>query len=541
MQRDILTYDVVIIGAGPAGLASAIRIKQLCQERGLDLSIAVLEKGSSVGAHILSGCVFETLALDELIPNWRELNFPITTPVSQDSLIYLREKSAIRLPHIASWSNYNNYIISLSQLCIRLADYAESLGVEIYPGFPVADYLLENAQVVGVITQEVGRDRDSNPTHNYQAGIEIRARQFIFAEGCRGSTSKKIIEQFHLDAGKSGQTYGLGIKEIWQVDSSKHHVGKVQHFIGHPLNNNAYGGGFLYHLDNNLVAVGLVTSLDYKNPYLSPYEEFQRFKWHPFIKKVLKGGKRLEYGARTVVEGGIQALPKLSFPGGVLIGDSAGFLNVAKIKGVNNAIKSGILAANAVVDAIVNDQIEATHYETAFKQSWLYSDLHKVRNIRPAFRLGLFIGMLYTACDYYLFKQKTPWTFRLKTADHKRLKPQAKVTPIVYGKPDGKITFDKASSVHLANVNHDDGQPCHLKLTDNTIPIKINLASFASPESRYCPAGVYEVIRDHSGQDKFHINAQNCVHCKACDIKDPTQNITWTPPEAGSGPQYSEM
>ncbi len=541
MLREVMNYDVVVVGGGPAGLATAIHLKQLCLMHNKDLSIAILEKGSSIGANIISGCVMDPSALTELIPNWRNLNFPINVAVNFESLLFLTKTSSIPMPCPAEWKNQGNYIISLGQLCIRLALFAEELGIEIYPGFPVTQAVIENEVVVGVITGDVGLDSNEKQTTNYQPGIEIRAKQIVLAEGCRGSVSKQIINYFSLEQGYYSQTYGLGIKEIWQINPANHKLGSVLHSIGYPLNNLAYGGGFLYHLENSQVAVGLVTSLDYSNPYLSPYEEFQKFKLHPEIKKVLINGKRLEYGARAVVEGGLQAIPKLSFAGGVLVGDSAGFLNVPKIKGVHNAIKSGMIAANSLFEALQENKNEAIQYYKNFKNSWLYKDLYKVRNVRPAFQAKLFLGLIYSAIDYYLFKGMAPWTFKIKIKDNERTIRSSKCKPIKYMKPDNKITFDKTSSVHLANISHDDNQPCHLKLNNIKIPIEVNLKYYAALETRYCPAGVYEIIKDANALDRLQINAQNCVHCKACDIKDPCQNITWTPPEAGSGPQYSEM
>lgn len=538
--RDIMNYDVVIIGAGPSGLAAAIHLKQLCRSKGLsDLSIAVLEKGSSVGAHILSGCVMDPKGLDELIPDWRNLGFPVSTKVSSDSLEFLSNNSSYQLPLPKQWSNDGNFVISLSQLCVRLGEYAEGLGIEIYPGFVAVSPIIEAGCLKGVITGDVGIDKNGNKTSNYQRGIEIRATQTIIAEGARGSLAKQVIKEFKLDKNCEPQTYGLGIKEIWQVESEMHRLGSVLHTIGYPLYNEAYGGGFMYHLDNNLVAVGLVTALDYKNPYLSPYEEFQKFKKHKRIAQVLKNGKRLEYGARVVVEGGVQSLAQINFLGGVLVGDSAGYVNVPKVKGVHNAIKSGMLSAIAIIDALAHGKVEAIEYKSLVINSWLYKDLYKVRNIRPAFRAGLYIGLLYSLVDYYVFKGLAPWTFRHKTTDNKCLLDKSKFKPIVYKAPDGIISFDKASSVHLSGLVHDD-QPCHLKLTDSEVPIKINLLNYVSPETKYCPAGVYEIIKTDDRR-YLQINAQNCVHCKACDIKDPTANITWTPPQGGSGPQYSDM
>ncbi|MDQ5920173.1 MAG: electron-transferring-flavoprotein dehydrogenase [Pseudomonadota bacterium] len=575
MQREVLHYDVVIVGAGPAGLASAVRLKQLIP----DLTVAILDKGSSVGANIISGCVMDPIALSELIPNWSELDFPVTTKVAAEKMLFLTATKSFKLPIPGKWQNNNNYIISLSKLCRALADYAEQLGVDIYPGFAAVSAVTEQNRIIGVITVEAGLDKCGKPTVNYQAGIELRCHQLIVAEGCRGSLAKQIIQQFKLDKNSTPQTYGLGIKEVWQVEPKNHSMGTVIHCIGYPLGMNAYGGGFLYHQEHNLVSLGLVAALDYSNPYFNPYEEFQRLKLHPQICKVLEGGKRIEYGARTVVEGGVQALPKLTYPGGIIVGDSAGFLNVAKIKGVHNAIKSGMLGAEAIVEAIKNGSIsneggeacEAYSYPDLVKRSWLYKELYKVRNIRPAFNLGLYFGLFYAAIDYYLFRGFTPWTFCIKTKDHKRLKSVNYSKKINYTqKHDGVYSFDLMASVYLANISHEDNQPCHLKLADDSIPIEVNLSQFEAPETRYCPAGVYEIVysgnNEQGGQDKLdnnviqaeqakqdeknpaksykprlYIHAQNCIHCKACDIKDPTQNITWIPPASGSGPQYSEM
>lgn len=540
MQRDTMQYDVIVIGGGPSGLATAIHLKQLCQEHDTDISIALLDKGSSIGANIISGCVMDPSGLNELIPNWRELNFPVNTAVNNEKLAFFTHSGSYNLPIPSSLANSGNYIISLSQLCIRLAEYAEELGVEIYPGFAAASPIIEDGVLQGVITGEVGLDKNGIQTANYQMGIEIRAKQTVVAEGCRGSIAKQLIKEFYLDDKSDVQTFGLGIKEIWQIDPIRHNPGYVLHCIGYPLKNQAYGGGFVYHLDDNKVAVGLVTALDYKNPYLSPFEEFQKFKHHPEIAAVLKNGKRLEYGARTVVEGGIQSIPRVNFPGGVLVGDSAGFLNVAKIKGVHNAIHSGIMASRAVFQAIKSNHVQATTYTELLKSSKLYSELHRVRNIRPAFNAGIYLGLLYAGIDTYLLKGMAPWTFHNKHKDNEKLLHKSRFKPINYSKPDGVLSFDRASSVHLANINHDEDQPCHLKLGDKQIAININLVNYAAPETRYCPAGVYEIVK---AGDNMHlqINAQNCVHCKACDIKDPVGNITWTPPEAGSGPQYSEM
>lgn len=540
IERDVMEYDVVIVGAGPAGLAAAIHLKQLAALKAQELSICLLDKGSEVGSHIVSGCVMNPRGLDELIPDWRKLGFPVTTEVKKDKLVYFSKTKQYKLPLPSDWQNYGNYIISLSQLCRKLAEYAESLGVEIYPGFAAKSAIIEDGVLKGILTGDMGTERDGTPGANYQPGVEIRAKQTILAEGCRGSVSKQLIAHFKLDKDSQPQTYGLGIKEIWRVDPKKHRLGHVTHTIGYPLDNQTYGGGFVYHLTNNLVSVGLVTALDYQNPYLSPYEEFQRFKQHPNIRRLLKDGERIEYGARTIVEGGLQALPKLCFPGGILIGDSAGFINVPKVKGVHNAIKSGMLGATAIISAIEKNSPIANSYPDLFRNSWLYKDLNKVRNIRPAFQRGRIFGMLYTAFEKFILRGKAPWTLKIHTHDHLTLQHKSKAERITYPAYDHKITFDKASSVHLANVTHDDDQPIHLQLKDPNTAINTNLMEFAAPETRYCPAGVYEITKKN-GQPQLQINAQNCVHCKACDIKDPTQNITWTVPEAGSGPQYSEM
>lgn len=538
--RDVLEYDIVIIGGGPSGLSAAIHIAQLAKSHNQQLSICLIDKASSIGGQIISGCVMNPQALNELIPNWRELNFPVKTPVTSDSLLYLNDTSSFNLPIPSNWQNYGNYIISLSQLSNKLGEYAESLGVEIYPNFAAKQVIIENNQVCGIITVDMGLNRDGTQSINYQAGVEIRARQTIVAEGCRGSIAQQIIQHFKLDQNSTPQTYGLGIKEIWRITPEAHIPGTVIHTIGYPLNSKSYGGGFVYHMADNLLAVGLVTALDYANPYLSPYDEFQRFKHHPEISKFLIGGTRLEYGARSVVEGGIQALPKLSFAGGILVGDSAGFLNVPKIKGVHNAIKSGMLGAQAVFTALEQQTTEANTYQASFKDSWLYKDLYQVRNIRPAFQYGKLFGILYTGFEKFILRGKAPWTLHINQADHNKLKAADQFKPITYPAYDNKISFDKASSLHLANISHADTQPNHLQLKNPTLAISVNLTKYASPETRYCPAGVYEIIQ-HNNQPQLQINAQNCIHCKACDIKDPQQNIVWTPPEGGSGPQYSDM
>ncbi len=537
MQRDIMEYDVVIIGGGPSGLATAIKIKQLDS----DINVALLDKGSSIGAHIISGCVMDPSGIDELIPNWQDIGLLTGIPVSSEKMKFLTASDSFSIPVPKKWQNKGNYIISLSQLCKKLAEYAESLGVEIYPGFTAADIVIENKTLVGIVTGDMGIDKKSQPTVNYQPGLELRARQFVIAEGSRGSIAKKIIQYFNLDKNSSPQTYGLGIKEIWKINSINHRLGHIEHYLGYPLNNNAYGGGFVYHLRDGLLAVGLVTALDYKNPYLSPFNEFQRFKLHPHIKSLFIKGKRLEYGARTVVEGGVQSLPELSFPGGVLVGDSAGFLNVPKIKGVHNAIKSGMLAAQSICNLLKVGGNHAYSLTSEVKNSWLYKDLYQVRNIRPAFRAGLYLGMIYSAFDYYILRGMAPWTFKHKTLDSKKTKLALYYQEIYYPKPDNIISFDRASSVHLANLHHDENQPIHLKLTNVDVAIDVNYKLYSSPESRYCPAGVYEIVKFNNQKARLQINSQNCVHCKACDIKDPTQNITWTTPEGGSGPLYTQM
>ena len=525
-------------------MATAIRLKQLALEAGSELSVCVLEKGSEVGAHILSGAVFETRALDELIPDWKDKGAPIETPAGDEQFLVLTEKKGFALPHALlpkTLRNHGNYIISLGNLCRWLAAQAEELGVEVYPGFAAAEVLYnEEGAVVGVATGDMGIGKDGQPTANHTPGVELRAKQTVFAEGCRGSLSKTIISRFGLDRGKQPQTYGIGIKEIWEVDPSKFKPGFISHTIGWPLDTSTYGGSFLYHLGNNQVVVGFVIGLDYTNPHLSPFEEFQRFKTHPKIRDVFEGGRRVCYGARSLIEGGLQAIPKLTFPGGVLVGDSAGFMNVAKIKGSHTAMKSGIVAAEAVFQAMVSGHTdEVTAYADNLKQSWLWSELHEVRNVRPAYaHLGTILGSMVAGLDLHLLHGKMPWTLPTHS-DHDRLKKAADAPKIAYPKPDGKLTFDRLSSVFISNTNHEENQPAHLKLASPRAAITVNLALYDSPETRYCPAGVYEIIGED--QPRLQINAQNCVHCKTCDIKDPTQNITWTVPEGGGGPNYPNM
>jgi electron-transferring-flavoprotein dehydrogenase len=538
-EREFMEYDVVIVGAGPSGLAAAIRCKQLAAE----LSVCVLEKGSEVGAHILSGAVLEPRALDELLPDWKARGAPLDTPARADRFLYLSAARAWRLPTPPQMHNRGNFIISLGSLCRWLAQQAEALGVEIYPGFAAAEVLYgEDGRVTGVATGDLGIGRDGKRTDRYQPGMELRARQTLFAEGCRGSLTRELCERFRLRQGADPQTYGIGIKELWEVEPAKSQPGLVIHTIGWPLDNATYGGSFLYHLSNNQVAVGFVIGLDYRNPYLNPYEEFQRFKTHPAIRATFEGGRRLAYGARALNEGGFQSLPRLAFPGGMLAGDAAGFLNVPKIKGTHTAMKSGMTAAEAVCEHLRADAgAEVTDYPQRLARTWVWDELYRVRNIRPAFRWGLPAAIAYSAIDTWLLRGKAPWTLH-HHADHTQLGKASEFRPIAYPKPDGKLTFDRLSSVFLSNTNHEEDQPAHLTLKDASVPIDVNLALYDAPEQRYCPAGVYEIVRDQDGGNpRLQINAQNCVHCKTCDIKDPTQNIRWVVPEGGGGPNYPNM
>jgi electron-transferring-flavoprotein dehydrogenase len=543
VERESMQYDVVIVGGGPAGLACAIRLKQLAQAGGREVSVCVLEKGSEIGAHILSGAVLEPRALTELFPNWKELGAPLNTPAAEDRFLFLTASKAWKLPTPPQMENHGNYIISLGNLCRWLAGQAEGLGVEIYAGFAAAEVLYgEKGGVRGVATGDMGIGKDGAKTEAYQPGIELHARQTVFAEGCRGSLTKTLFERFPLRDGVDPQTYGLGIKELWEVDPAKHRPGLVIHTTGWPLDSRTYGGSFLYHLEGNQVAVGFVVGLDYENPYLSPFEEFQRFKTHPEIRGFFDGGRRIAYGARAINEGGFQSLPKLTFPGGLLIGDTAGFLNVPKIKGTHTAMKSGMTAAEALFDALADASVvEVKSYPERLKETWVWDELYRVRNIRPSFRWGLWGGIAYSAIDTYVFQGKAPWTLR-NHADHTALKPASRFRAIPYPKPDGKLTFDRLSSVFISNTNHEENQPSHLQLRDPSIAIKVNLATYDAPEQRYCPAGVYEIVRDSAGAaPRLQINAQNCVHCKTCDIKDPLQNINWVVPQGGGGPNYPNM
>ena len=538
-----MNFDVLIVGAGPSGLSASIRLAQLAKKGNKELNIGVVEKGSEVGAHILSGAVLETKALDELIPDWKSKDSPLKTEAIKDNFLLLTKNNSFKLPTPPQMKNDGNYIVSLGNFCRWLAKQAEELGVNIFPGFAASEVLYDEKsnKVTGIRTGDQGIDKNGEKLENFQQGYDLFAKQTIFSEGCHGSLTKQLINKYNLREKSDPQTYGIGLKELWEIKPENHRKGEVIHSIGWPLDNKTYGGSFLYYLENNQVSVGFVIGLDYKNPYLSPFDEFQRFKTHPKIKKIFEGGKRISYGARALNEGGFQSIPKLTVPGGLLAGCAAGFMNVPKIKGTHTAMKSGMIAADEIFKNIFNDKVvEISSYEEELKKSWVWDELYRVRNIRPAFQWGFWPGLIYSAFDTFVLRGKAPWTFK-HHEDHKTLKEANKSKKIEYPKPDGILTFDKLSSVYISNTNHNENQPCHLKLKDQKIPIEYNLENYDAPEQRYCPAGVYEIINLEKGTPELQINSQNCVHCKTCDIKDPRQNINWITPEGGGGPRYPNM
>jgi electron-transferring-flavoprotein dehydrogenase len=545
--RESMEYDVVIVGGGPAGLSAAIRLKQRAVAKGVELSVCVLEKGSEIGAHILSGAVMDPRAITELIPDWKEKGAPLTVGVSEDRFLFLTETSSKRVPNWAlpdNFKNHGNYVISLANVTRWLGQQAEAAGVEIFPGFPAAEILHnDDGSVKGVATGNLGIGKDRQPTGNFQLGMELHAKYSLFCEGARGNLGRQLNDRFKLRDGADPQVYGLGIKELWEIDPARHKPGLVMHTAGWPLENDTYGGSFLYHMDNNQVVVGFVVGLGYTNPYLSPFEEFQRYKTHPAIRAILEGGKRVSYGARAITAGGLMSLPKLVFPGGALVGDDAGFLNASRIKGSHAAIKTGMLAADAAFDAVQagRQADELTAYPESFKTSWLHTELHRARNFKQWMSKGLYLGTLMVGIEQKLLGGNVPWTLHHQHSDHEMLKPASQCKPITYPKPDGKLTFDRLSSVFISNTNHEENQPAHLTLKDPSVPVNVNWQTYAGPEARYCPAAVYEFVKNDDGSNRLVINAQNCVHCKTCDIKDPTQNIVWVTPEGGGGPNYPNM
>ena len=547
IERDSMEFDVLVVGGGPAGLAAAIRLKQLAAKSGSEISVCVIEKGSEIGAHTLSGAVMDPRAITELIPDWKAQGAPLETEVTEDEVLFLTATKSYRTPNWALPSglrNHGNYIVSLGAVVRWMGQQAEALGIDVYPGFAAAEILYdEQGAVRGVATGNMGVGRDGEPTDNFQPGMELLAKYTLFAEGARGHLGKQLIAKYKLDADSDPQTYGLGIKELWEVDPAKHRRGLVVHTAGWPLDNATYGGSFLYHFGENLVSVGFVVGLAYQNPWLSPFEEFQRYKTHPAIRSTFEGGKRLSYGARAITAGGIMSLPKTVFPGGALIGCDAGFLNASRIKGSHAAIKTGMLAAEAAFDALGAGRSadELSAYPAAFRKSWLYDELWQARNFKQWMSKGLVTGTIMHGIEQVVLRGKAPWTLHHSHADHECLRPASEFQPITYPKPDGKLTFDRLSSVFLSNTNHEENQPIHLTLKDAGVPVGTNLARYAGPEQRYCPAGVYEFVKNEDQSDRLQINAQNCVHCKTCDIKDPTQNIVWVVPEGGGGPNYPGM